>query len=72
MVAFGDKRDPVHEGNWTTVSMRHVVEFLRGYLKKHWEVLRHAQIKEPTLGLLALLERWRVEPTLDPAVGRHE
>ena len=72
MVAFGDTPDSGREGNWTTVPMRHVVEFLRGYLRAHWEILRHAQIKDPTLGLLALLEKWGVESQPDPAMGRHE
>jgi hypothetical protein len=42
--------------------MGHVVDFLRSYLRDHWDVLRHAQIKDPTLGLLSLLEKWGSEP----------
>ena len=61
LVAFGDTPDPNRGGHWTTVSMRHVVEFLRAYLREHWDVLRHAQIKDSTLGLLALLEKWGVQ-----------
>ena len=38
--------------------MGHVVDYLRGYLREHWDTLRHAQIKDPTIGLLALLEKW--------------
>jgi hypothetical protein len=38
--------------------MHHVVGFLRAYLHDHWEVLKHAQIKDSTLGVLALLEKW--------------
>lgn len=41
----------------TTVSLGRVTEYLRSYLRKHWEVLRHAQFKDPTLGLLATLEK---------------
>lgn len=41
--------------------MRHVVTFLRTYLKSHWSVLRHAQIRDPALGVLALIEKWGVE-----------
>ena len=41
--------------------MRHVVLFLRDYLREHWAVLRHAQIRDPALGVLALIEKWGVE-----------
>lgn len=59
MVAFGSASDPGTVKGWTTVSMPHVVEFLRSYLHGHWDVLRHAQIKDPTLAVLTLLEKWR-------------
>lgn len=72
MVAFGDAPDSGHAGNWTTVPRRHVVQFLRGYLREHWEVLRHAQIKDPMLGLLALLEQWGVETLSSSPVKQHE
>jgi hypothetical protein len=58
MVAFGDVPDGSGRGPWTTVSMRHVVTFMRTYLKDHWSVLRHAQIRDPALGVLALIEKW--------------
>ena len=57
MVAFGAVAESIAAGRWTTVSMAHVVDFLRAYLRNHWDVLRHAQIKDQTLGLLALLEK---------------
>lgn len=60
MVAFGGAAsDAGATKGWTTVPMRHVIEFLRGYLHDHWDVLRHAQIKDPTLAVLTLLEKWR-------------
>ena len=58
MVAFGTVPDASAGGHWTTVPMNHVVDFLRRYLRDHWEILRHTQVKDPTLGLLALLEKW--------------
>lgn len=61
MVAFGNAQDAQPSSNWTTVPMAHVVQFLRTHLRNHWDVLRHAQIKDPTLGLLALLEKWNVD-----------
>jgi hypothetical protein len=62
MVAFGDVPDGDRQGPWTTISMKHVVLFLRGYIREHWAILRHAQIRDPALGMLALSEKWGVEP----------
>lgn len=43
IIAFGDTKDePSSHSGRTTVSMRHVVEYLQGYLSQHWPVLRHA------------------------------
>jgi hypothetical protein len=42
--------------------MKHVVEYLQDYLSQHWTVLRHAQFKDPAYGVLALIEKWHVEP----------
>lgn len=61
MIAFGDVSDPERPGRWTTVPMRHVVQFLQSYLREHWPVLRHAQIRDPAIGVLALIEKWGVE-----------
>ena len=60
MVAFGDGAGGTTPDRWTCVPMGHVVEFLQLYLRRHWDVLRHAQIREPALGVLALIEKWRV------------
>jgi hypothetical protein len=57
MVAFGAAPDTTAGERATIVPMRHVVDFLRSYLREHWDVLSHAQIKDPTLGILALLEK---------------
>jgi hypothetical protein len=58
MVAFGAAPEHASQPHSTIVPMRHVVEFRRGYLREHWDVLRHAQVKDPTLSVLALLEKW--------------
>jgi len=39
------------------ISLAHVAEFLRNYLREHWEVLHHAQFKDPVLSLLMTLEK---------------
>ena len=58
MVAFGAAPDTTAGGHATVVPMRHVVNFLRGYLREHWDVLHHAQVKDSSLSMLALLEKW--------------
>jgi hypothetical protein len=54
-------------GPWHTVPMGHVVQFLQQYLREHWPVLRHAQVRDPAFAVLALLEKWGLGPT--SAVG---
>ena len=58
MVAFGSAAETDDARRWHAVPMAHVVEFLRGYLREHWDVLRHAQVKDPTVGVLTLLEKF--------------
>lgn len=60
MMAFGDAPEGSRPGAWTTVPMRHVVIFLQQYLRQHWDVLRHAPIKDTALGVLTLIEKWGV------------
>lgn len=62
LVAFGDVGGSEAAPASATVSMRHLVQFLQMYLRQHWDVLRHAQITDPALGVLALIEKWGVEP----------
>jgi hypothetical protein len=76
MVAFGDVADDGGTSTWMTVPMRHVVEFLQQHLRRHWDVLRHAQIREPAFGVLALLEKWGSRsqgqaPASQPQRGRN-
>jgi hypothetical protein len=46
------------------VSLAHVTEFLRNYLRENWEVLHHAQFRDPVLSLLMTLEKAGDGPTL--------
>ena len=39
------------------IPMSHVVLFLEEYLSAAWPVLRHAQLSDPALALLALLKK---------------
>ena len=56
VVAFGDVHQHEQHRAGTVVPMRHVVRFLQGYLREHWDVLRHAQIRDEALCVLALLQ----------------
>jgi hypothetical protein len=62
VVAFGDVRGGGRPGPWHTVPMAHVVQFLQQHLREHWAVLRHAQVRDPTFAVLALLQKWSGEP----------
>ena len=72
MVAFGDSGPAVGQGPWTTVPMGHVVQYLQQYLHQHWPVLRHAQVRDPAFAVLALLEKWGVQPGAGARPGRRE
>lgn len=58
MVAFGAAPEGGEQARWKTLSMGHVVDFLKNHLRDHWDVWRHIQTKDTTLGLLALLEKY--------------
>jgi len=55
-VAFGSTA-PRLPGVDVTLSLSHVAGFLRSYLREHWDVLRHAQFKDPALAFMAVLEK---------------
>lgn len=62
ILAFGSVIDPKRVQGFKAISHGHVISYLRGYIAENWDMLRHAQVRQPTLGLLALLEqagRWR-------------
>jgi len=41
------------------ISLGHVLNFLQGYVRKHWSMLRHLQFKDPAFGFLMTLEKAR-------------
>ena len=66
VVAFGNASDSVRPSPWRTVPMSHVVEYLQQHLHEHWRVLRHAQIHDEGLAVLALMEKWGMGLTSTP------
>ena len=57
ILAFGSVIDRRRVRGFEAISLDHVAAYLRGYLREHWEMIRHAHIKQPALGLMALLEQ---------------
>jgi hypothetical protein len=41
--------------------MSHIVSFLQTYLSDHRDALRHAQIKDQALAVLALIQKWNTD-----------
>lgn len=56
MLAFGSTVDSKTRG-FHAISLPHVTRYLREYIRRNWTTLRHAQLRQPTFGLLALLEQ---------------
>lgn len=59
LVAFGSLVAP-ESSAFLAIPLDHVVSFLQGHLRRHWELLRHAQIKDPAYGFLVTLEKVRL------------
>jgi hypothetical protein len=57
VVAFGNPHGSPTTGPWHTVSLDHVIGYLQDHLRAHWDQIGHSQLKDPTFGLLALLEK---------------
>ena len=56
IAAFGDGEEQRGEG-YTIIPLKRVMEFVKGHLKKHRDVLHPVRLTDPTLGLLHLLEK---------------
>jgi hypothetical protein len=57
LVAFGSTRGDLRNPLFQQIMLDHVIHFLQSYLRDHWELLRHAQFKDPALGFLATTEK---------------
>lgn len=57
LVAFGSRR-PDHLGYpCEVVLLGDVIESIQTYLREHWDLIHHAQFKDPALSLLMTLEK---------------
>jgi hypothetical protein len=59
LVAFGSLPPAANGGKYAVISLGHVHEFLEAYVREHWDVLCHAQFKDPAFGFEVLLEKMR-------------
>lgn len=57
MVVFGSATEAADAPHYQVIPMGHVVEYLRRYLREHWDALGHTQFKDPALGFLLMLEK---------------
>lgn len=59
LVAFGAFPPGAPVPPCRIVSLGHVLQFLQMYVRKHWNVLRHLQFKDPAFGFLMTMEKAR-------------
>lgn len=59
LIAFGSFPPGAEVPPCRIISLGHVLEFLQSYVRKHWQMLRHLQFKDPAFGFLMTLEKAR-------------
>lgn len=59
LFAFGSTVDPSVVDGFRALSLTHATRYLNEYIREHWEVLRHAHIRQEAFGFLALMEQVR-------------
>lgn len=42
---------------YLTISLGHILGYMRGYIDEHWEVLRHSDTRDPALGFLMTIAK---------------
>lgn len=57
LLAFGTTVPQATPRGYTAIPLGHVASFLRAHLRENWEIVRNAQISDPALGFLSLLEK---------------
>lgn len=59
LVAFGSRRSANIKYPCEVILLGDIIESLQMYLREHWDLIRHAQFKDPALSLLTTLEKAR-------------
>jgi hypothetical protein len=57
LVAFGAFPPGEEVPPCRIISLGHVLDYLQSYVRRHWNVLRHLQFKDPAFGFLMTLEK---------------
>ncbi|MDP9361214.1 MAG: hypothetical protein M3P29_07170 [Acidobacteriota bacterium] len=57
LIAFGSFPPGSQVPPCRIISLGHVLDFLQRYVRKHWNMLRHLQFKDPAFGFLMTLEK---------------
>ncbi len=55
LVAFGSHAPEARSPHYSIVLLEHVVTYLKEYVADNWDVLRHAEFKDPAFGFLVTL-----------------
>lgn len=59
LVAFGSRRSDYLRYPCEVILLGDIIESLQTYLRQHWDLIRHAQFKDPALSMLMTLEKAR-------------
>ena len=59
LVAFGAFPPGSEVPPCRIISLGHVLAYLQSYVRRHWQVLRHLQFKDPAFGFLMTMEKAR-------------
>jgi hypothetical protein len=57
LIAFGSFPPGSEVPPCRIISLGHVLSFLQSYVRRHWNMLRHLQFKDPAFGFLMTLEK---------------
>lgn len=57
LVVFASIAESTTQAGVLVVPLGHIVRFLQEYLDQYWEVLRHAQFKDPVFGFMMTLHK---------------
>ena len=57
LIAFGTSPDRPHGHKYEVISLGHIYEFFAAYIRRNWDVIKVAELKDPALGFLVLGEK---------------
>lgn len=59
LVAFGSFPGQSGNGGYAVITLGHIADFLRDYIREYWDILRSAEFKDPAFSFLLMLEKAR-------------